>query len=106
MVTTLPSTVNPVTSVTPIPPKNSRVTWTEPATGACASAVAANDQGFVTSAAWSPTLGHAIALALLEHGPDRHGERIIVHDPVRGGDVEAEICHPVFVDPEGVRVRG
>jgi len=71
-----------------------------------ASAVAANDQGFVTSAAWSPTLGHAIAIALLTHGPDRYGERIIVHDPVRGGDVEAEICHPVFVDREGTRVRG
>ena len=69
-------------------------------------AVAANDQGFVTSAAFSPTLGHSIALALLSHGPERHGERIVVHDPVRGGDVAAEVCHPVFVDPEGLRVRG
>jgi sarcosine oxidase subunit alpha len=71
-----------------------------------ARAIAANDQGFVTSAAFSPTLGHSIALALLSDGPNRHGERIVVHDPVRGGDVEAEVCNPVFVDPEGVRVRG
>ncbi|MCB2074541.1 MAG: sarcosine oxidase subunit alpha family protein [Novosphingobium sp.] len=69
-------------------------------------AVAANDQGHVTSAAWSPTLDHSIALALLSHGPDRLGERVVVHDPVRGGDVEAEVCSPVFVDPEGVRMRG
>jgi len=69
-------------------------------------AVAANDQGFVTSAAFSPTLGHSIALALLSEGPRRHGERIVVHDPVRGADVEAEVCHPIFVDPEGVRLRG
>jgi len=68
--------------------------------------VAANDQGYVTSAAWSPTLGHAIALGLLRHGPDRHGETVIVHDPLRGADVEAIVCHPVFVDPEGSRVRG
>jgi len=69
-------------------------------------AVIANDQGYVTSAAWSPTLGHSIALALLKRGPERHGERIRVHDPVRGGDVEAQICPPVFLDPEGARVRG
>jgi hypothetical protein len=25
---------------------------------------------------------------------------------VRGPDVEVEICNPVFVDPEGARVRG
>ena len=71
-----------------------------------AEAIAANDEGYVTSAAWSPTLGHSIALALLANGPARYGERIIVHDPVRGGDLEAEICSPVFVDPEGERVRG
>ncbi|HEX7390354.1 MAG TPA: sarcosine oxidase subunit alpha family protein [Acidiphilium sp.] len=71
-----------------------------------AAAVAANDQGHVTSAAFSPTLGHSIALALLAHGAERHGERIVVHDPVRGPDIEAEICSPVFVDPEGIRVHG
>jgi len=71
-----------------------------------AAPVAANDQGYVTSAAWSPTLGHAIALGLLRHGPDRHGETVIVYDPLRGADVEAIVCHPVFVDPEGSRVRG
>jgi len=69
-------------------------------------AVAANDQGHVTSVAWSPTLGHSVALALLSFGPDRTGERVMVHDPVRGGDAEAEVCGPVFLDPEGVRMRG
>jgi sarcosine oxidase subunit alpha len=64
-----------------------------------------NDEGFVTSAAWSPTLGHSIALGLLANGAQRHGERIVIHDPVRGGDIEAEVCNPIFVDPEGARVR-
>jgi glycine cleavage system aminomethyltransferase T len=71
-----------------------------------AKPVAANDQGHVTSACFSPTLGHSIALALLENGRARHGEQVVVHDPVRNGDVLATVCDPVFVDPEGLRVRG
>jgi sarcosine oxidase subunit alpha len=67
---------------------------------------AQNDQGHVTSAAWSPTLNSYIALALLVRGPERHGERIIVHDPVRGADVEATVRSPIFIDPEGSRLRG
>lgn len=71
-----------------------------------AAPTAENDHGYVTSAAWSPTLGHAIALALLKDGRNRHGEVVTLHDPVRGPDIEALVCDPVFVDPEGVRVRG
>jgi heterotetrameric sarcosine oxidase alpha subunit len=71
-----------------------------------AASVAANDEGYVTSVAFSPTLGHSIGLALLKRGAERHGERIRVHDPVRGADIDIEVCDPVFVDPEGVRVRG
>ena len=70
-----------------------------------AEQIARNDQGYTTSAAFSPTLGHSIALGLLSRGPQRHGETIVVHDPVRGADVMAIVCDPVFVDPEGVRVR-
>lgn len=70
-----------------------------------AEAIAANDEGYITSAAWSPTVGSYIALALVRRGPERYGERIVIHDPVRGRDVEAQIVDPVFVDPQGVRVR-
>jgi sarcosine oxidase subunit alpha len=28
------------------------------------------------------------------------------YDPVRGGDVLVEVCHPVFFDPEGARLNG
>jgi sarcosine oxidase subunit alpha len=70
-----------------------------------ADAVAANDQGHVTSAAYSPTLGHWIGLALLSNGPARIGETIRVYDPVRGGDAMAEIVSPVFVDAEGTRLH-
>jgi sarcosine oxidase subunit alpha len=71
-----------------------------------AAPVAANDEGHVTSVAYSPSLGSWIGLALLARGRERHGERIVVHDPVRDGDLEAEVVDPVFIDPEGARVRG
>lgn len=71
-----------------------------------AAPVAMNDEGHVTSAVFSPTLGHSIALALLKRGTARYGEVIRIYDPVRGADIAAEVCSPVFVDPEGVRVRG
>jgi len=71
-----------------------------------AAPVAANDEGFVTSACFSPTLGHPIALALLAHGAQRHGEEVVVHDPVRGADVRALVCDPVFHDPAGEKLRG
>jgi sarcosine oxidase subunit alpha len=34
------------------------------------------------------------------------GQRVRIFDSVRGGDLEAVVCPPVFVDPEGVRSRG
>jgi glycine cleavage system aminomethyltransferase T len=71
-----------------------------------AGATADNDQGHITSVAFSPTLGHWIGLGLLQHGPQRVGEHVLAYDPVRGGDVEVEVCDPVFVDPERVRLNG
>jgi sarcosine oxidase subunit alpha len=71
-----------------------------------APAVADNDQGYMTSVAYSPTLDHWIGLGLLQNGPQRIGQRVRAYDPVRGGDVEVEVCDPVFVDPERVRLNG
>jgi methylglutamate dehydrogenase subunit C len=70
-----------------------------------AHATADSDQGYMTSVAFSPTLGHWIGLGLLQHGPQRVGEHVRAYDPVRGGDVEVEVCDPVFVDPERVRLN-
>ena len=70
-----------------------------------AAETAANDEGHVTSAAYSPALGHWIALGLLKGGPQRAGEHVRAYDPVRNSDVEVEVCPPVFVDPEGERLR-
>jgi sarcosine oxidase subunit alpha len=64
-----------------------------------------NDQGYLTSVAFSPTLGHWIGLGLLARGPSRHGERVRAYDPVRSGDVSVEVCDPVFYDFAGEKLR-
>jgi len=65
-----------------------------------------SDDGFITSTAFSPSLGHWIGLGLLARGPERLGERVRVYDPIRSSDFEAEIVSPIFLDPEGVKLRG
>ena len=63
------------------------------------------DEGYLTSVAFSPTLGHWIGLGLLKNGARRHGERVRAYDPIRGGDVDVEICAPCFVDPKEEKLR-
>jgi heterotetrameric sarcosine oxidase alpha subunit len=70
-----------------------------------AQATLANDEGYVTSVAFSPMLGHWIGLGLLMSGPARLGERIRAHSPIRGGDVEVEVVSSVFFDPQGARLH-
>ncbi|HEY0681309.1 MAG TPA: sarcosine oxidase subunit alpha family protein [Steroidobacter sp.] len=65
-----------------------------------------NDQGYVTSVAFSPMLGHWIGLGLLARGQQRIGERVRAYDPLRGGETEVEVVSPVFFDPEGSRLKG
>ena len=65
-----------------------------------------NDEGYMTSVAYSPNLKHWIGLGLLKNGATRIGEHIRAVDPVRNSDVEVEICSPVFLDPEGARLHG
>jgi sarcosine oxidase subunit alpha len=71
-----------------------------------ASAKAPNDEGYVTSVAFSPELGHDIGLGFLKRGQQRIGDHVRAVDLLRGTDVECVICSPVFVDAEGERQRG
>ncbi len=66
----------------------------------------ASDHGHITSAAYSPTLGHWIGLGLLRGGAARMGETVRAYDALRGHDDLAEVVGPVFVDPAGERLRG
>jgi heterotetrameric sarcosine oxidase alpha subunit len=64
-----------------------------------------NDQGVITSVAFSPSLNHWVGLALLLRGPQRLGEPIMMVDFMRNAFTEAEVCPPVFVDAKGERLR-
>ncbi len=71
-----------------------------------AAATADHDQGWLSSTARSATLESWIGLGMLSHGPARHGEIMVAHDPLRGRAVRVRIVPPVFVDPDGARLHG
>jgi len=64
-----------------------------------------NDQGYVTSVGYSPTLHSWLALAFLKNGRARHGETIRLVDHLRRIDVRCEVTDPVFHDKEGAKLR-
>ncbi|WP_246082456.1 glycine cleavage T C-terminal barrel domain-containing protein [Rubellimicrobium rubrum] len=70
------------------------------------AAVRATGQGHVTSACWSPTFDTALALGFLKAGRARHGELVALVDAMRGVETLCEVTDPVFLDPEGRRMRG
>ncbi len=65
-----------------------------------------NDQGYITSVGYSPTLESYLGLGFVRYGPERLGDTIKMVDHLRGLEAQVEICDPVFFDPEGGRVRG
>ena len=64
-----------------------------------------NDMGWMTSTAFSPSLGHSIGLGFIARGQEREGDIVRAFDAVRGKDIEVEIVSPHFIDPEGERLR-
>ena len=62
--------------------------------------------GEVTSQCYSPNLEKPIGLAIVRRGRALHGRRLWALSPVTDEAVEVEITGPVFVDPEGERLRG
>jgi sarcosine oxidase subunit alpha len=61
-------------------------------------------EGFITSSAFSPVLGHPVALAMLKRGSQRVGERITAYH--LGRAIEAEVVQTPFFDAAGERVNG
>lgn len=66
---------------------------------------AAHDQGYVTSACYSPNLGHAIGIGFLKDGANRMGEKMQLVSPLTKIHVDVEITSTHFIDPEGERLR-
>jgi sarcosine oxidase subunit alpha len=70
-----------------------------------AALTADNDEGVITSVAFSPSLNHWVGLALLARGPQRLGQTVMMVDFMRNAFHEVEVCSPAFVDPKGERLR-
>ena len=66
---------------------------------------AKHDQGYVTSAAYSPHLEASIGLGFITNGAARHGEIVRAMNPLQGRSAELKIVSPHFIDPEGDRLR-
>jgi sarcosine oxidase subunit alpha len=65
-----------------------------------------NDQGYVTSMCYSPTVESVIAQAFLRDGRNRIGEIVKMVEHLSGSTTLCEVCTKVFFDPEGGRLRG
>ncbi|GAB4281854.1 MAG: sarcosine oxidase subunit alpha [Roseovarius sp.] len=70
-----------------------------------AEATMANDQGWMSSVAYSPTLGHHVGLGFIRRGKARLGDVVRAYNPARGSEVKVRVVSPHFVDPEGERLR-
>jgi len=69
-------------------------------------AVRVNDQGYITSVGYSPTLGTPLAMGFLKNGRARHGEVVRMVEHLKGVETLCEVTDPVVLDPEGGRMRG
>ena len=63
------------------------------------------DLGYVTSVAYSATLGSWIGLGLLSGGMMHLGKRIHLFDPLRDNSIPVEVVSPVHFDPTGTRLK-
>ena len=71
-----------------------------------AAPIRQNDQGYVTSMCYSPTVESVIAQAFLRDGRNRIGEIVKMVEHLSGSTTLCEVCTTVFFDPEGGRLRG
>jgi sarcosine oxidase subunit alpha len=68
--------------------------------------ISANDQGYITSVAYSPTLDTVLGMAFLKDGQSRLGERVHMVDHLRGIEALCQVTDLVAFDKDGERVRG
>jgi heterotetrameric sarcosine oxidase alpha subunit len=88
----------PVNSKDPVPAGSHLMTKGDPVD-------AAHDQGYITSACYSPNLGCSIAIGYLKSGDTRTGEIMRLVSPLTGYDHEVEVVSAHFLDPDGERMR-
>ena len=64
-----------------------------------------NDQGWMSSVAYSPSLDCMIGLGFIKNGDQRIGETVVAADPLRDENFSVTITSPHFIDPDGERLR-
>jgi len=65
----------------------------------------ATDEGWITSACYSPHVGSMIGLGFLENGDNRLGETITAANPLERHTASLKVVPTHFIDPEGGRLR-
>ena len=65
-----------------------------------------NDEGWMSSVVYSPSMGHSIGIGFLTKGHERLGETLSAVNPLRNERIEVEVVSAHFVDPDGERLRG
>ncbi len=70
---------------------------------------AENDEGWISSVAYSPMLERWIGLGFLKGGARRHGEVLTALELLAGdgrdNEIAVEVTNPVFFDPKGERLH-
>jgi sarcosine oxidase subunit alpha len=64
-----------------------------------------NDQGHMSSVAYSPILERYIGIGFLKNGKDRYDETLRAIDFLQNNHVEVKVVSPHFIDPNGDRLR-
>jgi len=72
---------------------------------AVADKIEGHGRGYITSVTWSTELDKFIALGLYQGGLKHAGEEIVCAFPLKDEQVRARIVSPVFIDPNGARLR-
>jgi len=70
-----------------------------------AAATTENDEGWMSSVAFSPSLKHSIGIGFLKRGHERIGEVVSAVNPVGQQSIEVEVVSAHFIDPDGERLR-
>ena len=71
-----------------------------------AISTAENDEGWVTSVAYSPNLNTHIGLGYIRRGSKRHGDIVRSINLLGNQDIEVELTSPHFFDKKGTRLHG
>jgi methylglutamate dehydrogenase subunit C len=62
-------------------------------------------RGYITSVTWSTELEKFVALGLYQGGLKHAGEEIVCAFPLKNEQVRARVVLPMFIDPNGERLR-